>query len=265
MNDPMFNHGAVKPLACLNQGLQLLSGQYWLFFGVVAVALIIGSAVPMGILLGPMMCGMSLCFLAKYDGKQVQFATLFKGFDYFARSLVPWGAMVAISLVILLPVYGLMFLAMFTTLVAGAEGQVSQAGSPVVIITIFVVGILLAMLVNVVSMFVIFAFPLLVDRETAALDSVTLSFRATLANFWGLFALYLINCMLGAVGMLACYIGVFFVLPISFASNAVAYRHIFPALNTPTALADDDEPTSAMHTDATGVNPYQSQSFDASN
>jgi uncharacterized membrane protein len=33
---------------------------------------------------------------------------------------------------------------------------------------------------------------------------------------------------LAILGVLACYVGVFFVMPISFAAYAVAYRRVFP-------------------------------------
>ena len=68
-------------------GWAAIKDRYWLFLGVSLVAMLIGGAVPV-VLIGPMMCGLYLCLLAKMRGEQVQFDKLFKGFDYFVPGLV---------------------------------------------------------------------------------------------------------------------------------------------------------------------------------
>ena len=44
----------------------------------------------------------------------------------------------------------------------------------------------------------------------------------------GLIGLVVLNFLMTLVGLLACYVGAFFVLPIHFAAVAVAYRQVFP-------------------------------------
>jgi uncharacterized membrane protein len=56
---------------------------------------------------------------------------------------------------------------------------------------------------------------------------VKLSIRAGLANFWRLLGLLLLNGLMGFGGVLLCYVGVFLVLPISFAAIAMAYESVF--------------------------------------
>jgi uncharacterized membrane protein len=41
----------------------------------------------------------------------------------------------------------------------------------------------------------------------------------------------LLNVGLGIVGVICCYVGVFLVMPVSFAANAIAYRRVFPAIS----------------------------------
>jgi hypothetical protein len=58
-----YNRKAVDPVACIKAGWELVKPQYWLFVGMTFVAFFIGSAVPFGILMGPLMCGIYLtCF-----------------------------------------------------------------------------------------------------------------------------------------------------------------------------------------------------------
>src|SRR5678816_1664037 len=78
---PTFQAGVVQPMACLRGGYDLVRSQYWLFVGMALVAIIVGSVVPFGILMGPMMCGLYLAMFRKHRGESVEFGILFKGFD----------------------------------------------------------------------------------------------------------------------------------------------------------------------------------------
>ncbi|MFN2516474.1 MAG: hypothetical protein ABR556_09690, partial [Pyrinomonadaceae bacterium] len=59
------------------------------------------------------------------------------------------------------------------------------------------------------------------------LDAVKLSMKAAMANFWRLLGLLLMSGLLSFAGVLLCYVGIFLVLPISFAAIAVAYEQVF--------------------------------------
>src|SRR5947207_13276000 len=50
--------------------------------------MLIAGAVPFGILLGPMWCGIDVCMLRRHDGRRVKFGHLFEGFNYFGPSFV---------------------------------------------------------------------------------------------------------------------------------------------------------------------------------
>jgi len=89
----------------------------------------------------------------------------------------------------------------------------------------FVVIMVASMLIEI---FFMFAFPLIADRKLSGLEAVKLSFRAGKANLGGIIGLILLNGLLGFVGVLCCIIGVYFYIPIAFASQVVAYRRVFP-------------------------------------
>jgi len=82
----------------------------------------------------------------------------------------------------------------------------------------------------VVTLFFMFAFPLIADRNLSGLDATKLSVKAARANLGGIFGLVLLNFALGMVGVLCCYVGVLFYMPVSVASYAVAYRRVFPVV-----------------------------------
>src|ERR1700687_1063897 len=79
-----FNRGAVRPMQCLREGWQLIKAGYWLFLGITLVGMLVGTAGPFGILLGPMMCGIYMCLLGRMYGQPASMNLLFRGFNYFA-------------------------------------------------------------------------------------------------------------------------------------------------------------------------------------
>jgi len=83
-----FRRNAVEPMECLKAGWNLIRNQYWLFVGMTAVGVIVGSVVPLGILMGPMMCGLYLALFQTRRGQPIEFGILFKGFDYFGDSVI---------------------------------------------------------------------------------------------------------------------------------------------------------------------------------
>jgi uncharacterized membrane protein len=58
-------------------------------------------------------------------------------------------------------------------------------------------------------------------------DAVKLSFKAAMANFWRILGMMMLSLLLNIAGLLLCYVGVFLVIPISYAAIAAAYEQVF--------------------------------------
>jgi hypothetical protein len=235
-NTPEIRRGVVSPVECLKEGWAASKGQYWLIFGIVFVGVLIGNAVPV-FLWGPMMCGIYLCLLRKLRGQPLDFGMLFKGFDYFAPSLVP-GAVQFLPLLLLFIVYFIILFAFAT--IAAPTGYVSQAEANEFVTTIMLMyaGFIIAMVIVgwATMIFLLFPYALIVDRGLSGWESVKTSVRAALANFPGIFGLLLLSLLLMFAGVLACYVGAFLTWPIVFTSWAIAYRKVF---GDPPHIADE--------------------------
>lgn len=218
-----FQSRVISPVECLKEGWQLIKDRYWLFLGITLVAMLVGGAVPV-VLIGPMMCGLYMCLFAKMRGEPVEFGMLFKGFDYFMQGLVA-AAIQTLPVILIMAVGQVIFVA-FTLIIMPT--QRGDAMPPVFWVGL-VLFVLLAMIVSLAmhSLF-LFAYPLIVDRNLSGLEAIKLSYRAALQNLSGIIGLILLISGLGILGLLACYVGAFLVMPISFASYAVAYRRVFP-------------------------------------
>jgi hypothetical protein len=228
-----FRTGVIKPVECVKEAWALIKDQYWLFLGITFVGMFIGGAVPL-VLIGPMMVGIYLCLFRKMRGEPVDFGILFKGFDYFAQSLIAALLQMIPMVVIMVPFYIVMFVLMMTSMPRGG-GRMDPDASSRFMFTFFgfeAVFILVMIAVGIaVNIFFMFAFPLIADRGLSGLEAVKLSIKAGKANFGGILGLLLLNAGIGLLGVLACYVGVFFIMPISLASYAVAYRRVFPSIS----------------------------------
>ena len=221
-----FRRNAVEPMECIKTGWNLIRNQYWLFVGMTAVGVMIGSVVPLGLLMGPMMCGLYLALFQTRRGQPIEFGILFKGFDYFGDSVVATLIHMIPIVVVFVPSYILFYVGLFV--IMGQQGGEPNSAALLGFFGFFAVFWLVMMVILIaLSVVFTFAYPLIVDRRLSGIEAVKLSIRAALANFWRLLGLLLITGLLSFVGVLCCYIGVFFVMPVSFAAIATAYEQVF--------------------------------------
>ena len=225
-NEVDFKRNAVEPVACIKAGWELIKDQYWLFVGLTVVGLIIGSVVPLGILMGPMMCGIYLALFQTRRRQPIEFGILFKGFDYFGDAVIATLLHMIPIIIIVVPAYLFLYVGMFA-MVGVSQGEPNPGALLGFFGFMVVVWLVIMLLVIVLSVVFSFAYPLIVDRRLSGLNAVKLSVRAGLANFWRLLGMLLLTGLLNFAGVLLCYVGVFFVMPISFAALAIAYEQVF--------------------------------------
>jgi hypothetical protein len=206
----------------LKQGYDLIRGEYWLFFSVIAVGLIISSFAPFGILTGPFMCGIFICYRIKSQGNKFEFGKLFKGFDYFLDALLVTLLQLAASLFIMVPVILLLIGAI--TGIAVAHEYSND------VILFFLLCFLVAIVLLTICLFTFLTMPfqlayiLIVDFQFKAWDAVKSGFKSTWLNFMKLTGLIWLILVLVGFGMCLCYVGMFFVLPVIFGAIFQFYQ-----------------------------------------
>lgn len=222
-----FRVGVIKPVECIKEGWALIKDQYWLYFGLTIVAMLIGGVVPI-VLMGPMMIGLFLCLFTRMRGQPVEFGLLFKGFDQFVPGLIVTAIKVIPVVILMIPFYLIIVATMMTTMPRGEPSPDEMSAFLVSFFAIEIVFIAVLMVVSIaIEVFFMFAFPLVADRKLSGLDAVKLSFKAGKANFGGVLGLLFLNALFGFVGVLCCFVGAYLYLPVAFASQAVAYRRVF--------------------------------------
>jgi hypothetical protein len=242
-----YNRGAVRPLACLREGWQLIKDDYWLFLGITLVGALVGGMGPFGVLIGPTLCGIHLCLLRREHGMSVSFSMLFKGFDYFLQSFIATMFMMVPMILLIVGLYVVFGVILFSLIAAQGPQQRNAPPDDAFLVALFSMygAVLLAIVLIslILQLLFFFIYPLIVDRQLSGVEAVKLSIRAAFGNFFGLVGLLLLTTVLSFLGLLACYIGAIFFLPLSYAMIAIAYRQVFPAAESIAfSPLDDDYP-----------------------
>lgn len=239
-----FKRSAVRPVECVKDGWNLIKNQYWLILGMCIIGWMIGAAVPLGILMGPMMCGLFITFFAMRRREPVEFGTLFKGFEHFGQSVIATLLHAVPIMVIVIGAYILFYVFFLVAVISQGSGS-GQANSAAMMAVFAVYGlfwIVMIAIIMFISIGFMFVYPLIVDRGLSGFDAVKMSFRAAIGNFWGLLGLILLNFLLSVGGLLLCIVGVYFVLPISYSAIAIAYEQVFGLREGPLPVSTPPPP-----------------------
>ena len=231
MTDPQtaFERVPIRPMECLSESWNLLAGQYWVFFAITLVGMLIQSFVPMNILTGPMMCGIFLAWFALARGETITFEMLFRGFDFFGQSLIASLILVAVVLVVMIPCYVLLFAGIALGAVTGQETPEIMGVVVLLSSSIFLLVILTVM--TVIMTFFIFVYPLIVDRKLKAIPAMKTSAAAAWANLGGVLGILGLTSIIATIASLFCIIPIFFVAPWCFGAIGIAYRRVFPEIS----------------------------------
>lgn len=223
-----FKTGVIKPVECLKEGWEIIKDQYWLFFAISLVGIIIASLVPFGILLGPMFCGLYYSLFQKMNGQPGKFDDLFKGFEFFKDSFIA-------SLFLIIPAFIGIVIAYIPMIAMQFSMMNRRNPDPNAILVYFgifsVVMLIVYLVIGTVHALMIFAFPLVVEHKLSGVEAVKLSSRAVMKNLGAVILFILCEFGLALAGYLILCVGVYLTIPIMFAGTLVMYRKVFPSGN----------------------------------
>jgi len=221
-----FQTGVIRPVECMKEGWELIKNDYWLIFGVTVVGLLIGGIIPLGLGIGAMFCGIYYVILRKIDGQPVEFGDLFKGFNYFVPGLVATLVVIIPTIISVFIIYGSMV--GFILTLANTRGSAQEGMLFGMFATLFIEAVIVSLVLSCIHALIMFAYPLIAERNLGGFEAFKLSARAVWANLSGVIGIILVEFVMGMVGYLVFVVGIYFIVPIMFAGVAVAYRRVFP-------------------------------------
>ena len=96
---------------------------------------------------------------------------------------------------------------------------------------------------------------LILDKGLEFWAAMELSRKVVNKHWWPCFGLFLLSCLVGLVGSLACGVGIFFTLPIAVGATVCAYEDIFGKRPSTNALAAPAPPSAPAPMPATPSEP----------
>jgi hypothetical protein len=230
-----FNTGSISatPIVYMKRGYSLIEEQYAVFWGVTFVGLIIGSLVPLNLLLGPMFVGIILCFIEREEGQTVEFASLFKGMNQFVDCLLVTLAMLLLNLVLTVCAIALAIISIVLMLsLSDMQNQQPEfavwMGAGFAVFFLFITATSMVLFLPF-----LFSFHLIADRKFPAKLAVTTSASAVLRNFWPLLAILISFYFFSILAAMLCFIPWILLVPIQFAALFTIYRDLFPKSGAP--------------------------------
>jgi len=225
-----YRKGAIQPLVCYRLAWQFIKEDYWIFLIICLVGILLGSLAPLGVLMGPMMCGIYLCLFGKLAQEKITFDKLLKGFDFFLPSFIATIIQMIPVIILIVPMN------FYFIFVMSQDMQVLQQSSDPAVAQAWLFSFLLKMIPGFGIMMILmlattalfmFSYPLIVEKKLSGWEAIQTSARSALANLGGVLALVFLNMFLGLIGACCCYVGVIFILPITMTANFMAYRQVF--------------------------------------
>jgi len=211
----------IAPIELLKRSMDLMGDQYLLFVAMTFVGLFLSNIVPI-VLIGPLTCGLYLCFLNRARGETVSFEMMFRGFDYFLESLIAVLLGTVAQVIVIVPAYLIIALGIVGAFAGG--GGVLSIVSGIAAFFCYLLVLLLALCIPALLMFVA---PLIVDQKMDAITAIKTSYRAAMANLAGILILAVMYGIISAAASCACAIPAFFFAPIAIGATAVLYMDVF--------------------------------------
>ena len=239
MQNISYQKSAIDAPACISNGWNLVKPNYWMYFGIGLLALLMVACVPCVniLIMGPTTAGVYYVLLRAMRSEPVDFGMMFKGFEKFVPTMVV-GVIQSIPGMIM---QGVQFTGDLGRIVSqitrsrGSSGNFFQASDET---SIAIAGGLMFLYLVLVFFFMLFsiawaitfafALPLIIEHDLGPIDAIKLSARAGWSNPFGLVFLGFLIFLIAMIGVMAFCIGVFFVTPIIYAAYAFAYRQVFP-------------------------------------
>ncbi len=223
----------VKSQDWISQGWALVKPHLGTHILIALVTMLL-SAVTIGIISGPLVCGWFMILLRQQRDPSYapEFSDLWKGFEVFGQSFLAW-----------------LIIAIVAAIAGGLLGVVASVIEAVPIIGQLLApmtGAILAICMMVVFLYV---FPLIIDRRMEAIPALQLSAEKTTPDFIAYAGFALILYVINAVGAAICVVGSLITTPIVIASVAVAYADVLGTSGAAATARPED--TAEAETDPT--------------
>lgn len=228
MQNTDFQTGVIQPIECVKEGWELIKADFWILFAITLLGVLIGGAT-MYVLIGAMICGIYRVYFRKMDGHAVSIDDLWKGFEYFKPSLLATIIIIVPAVIWMVVLLATIYTPIILSAIMGS--RLSSDELIGILAGAFIIDVVIAFIMVCFHTLVMFAFPLIVDRQLSSWDAIKTSARAVMKNLGGVTGLFVVSFVISLAGQMLLCVGVYLAIPLIFATNVVAFRKVFPRLD----------------------------------
>ena len=223
---------------CVSRGFQLLKDYFSLLFVAALVYLAIEgflallSAIPIIgpifsitnlVIAGPLTGGLMWVFILTLRGQPAEVGDVFAGFrrnfgQLFLGKLIP-GLLAGLCFI--------PFVITAVLLVAVPSAAHHRNPTPEKILILIPIGLVCLIPVIYLQTCWTFTLPLIIDRQMDFAAAMKASWRMVNKHWWQVFGLVLLVGLINIAGVLACFVGTLFTIPIGIGAMMCAYETIF--------------------------------------
>ena len=216
----------IGPVACYREAYEFLSQDCFTFWALAFCGMFIAGLVPI-VLQGPMFCGLAMCFIAKRRMETFDFNLLFRGFEYFGKSIVGVLCSVGVQFLLALPGVFLYIAAAVFFVVGSSQG--ANTGLMLVFAAMFYFLAYIYIFVASTFGFTLMWFTccLVADRQMDSLEAFKTAFQSVRMNLVQLILHAIVGVAINMVGLLLCCFGSLLLFPIIVAAEFIAYEKAF--------------------------------------
>jgi hypothetical protein len=225
---------------CLGRAFKLWTSHFLPLVGattlIVIVQMVIGLIPLIGSLAGIFLQGvfyggLYYYYLGKMRGQQREIGDVFAGFTralgpLVLASLLQTAIMVACMLVFMAPWFGFFVQA----LLLHGDPSASMPTLAPGLLALTALGVLVLLYLGVS---LAFTFVLVIDKGLGPWTALATSWRVVTRNWFSVFFTLLLGVILGALGVIALFVGVLLTIPITIGAILYAYESLFNAPNSP--------------------------------
>jgi uncharacterized membrane protein len=173
----------------------------------------------------PLFAGFLIVGTKIYRKEAYSFNDFFGGFSRFGPLLGYFLLYMLVSMVFVLPMF-MPFINDFNGMIEMAENdpyafqrRINDGMMPTFLLS-FVVGLF-------VQVIALFALPLIVIGKLSASEAIGWAFKIAKKNFWWLLLYSFVASLVAQAGVMACYVGIFFSIPLAELVKLGAYLQVF--------------------------------------
>ncbi|MBA3848392.1 MAG: hypothetical protein C0502_00155 [Opitutus sp.] len=224
----------VDVFECLSRSFQLWTSNFLPLVGATILVILVQFAIGIvpilgslaGLLLnGVFYGGLYYYYLGKMRGEPREIGDAFAGFKrglgpLILCSLIQSAIMIAVLLVFMAPWLGFI---VSSVLLHGDKVMPAMAPG---LIALTSIGVLLMLYIGVS---ICFSFVLVIDKGLGPWDAIVTSWRVVAANWFSVFFTLLLGVLLGALGLIALFVGILLTIPLTIGAVLYAYESLFAA------------------------------------